>query len=94
MIISVPFLTQERHFAQFDWSPRLLVWSMHVEGLSCFTCFSIFPVIRGAAGGRVCVTCWEAGTGCTTGAWADELVRSAATLLVVSDAPSELCMLR
>lgn len=52
------------------------------------------PVISGAAGERVDATCWEAGTGCTTGAWADEVVRSVATLLVVSDAPSELCMLR
>lgn len=36
--------------------------------LSCFTRFSIFPVIRGAAGERAQVTCCEAGTGCTTGA--------------------------
>lgn len=38
-------------------------------------------------------TCWEAGTGCTTGAWADDDVRSAATLVVVSEPPSEFCML-
>lgn len=38
-------------------------------------------------------TCWEAGTGCTTGAWAEDDVLSAATLVVESDPPSELCML-
>ena len=37
-------------------------------------------------------TCCEAGTGCTTGAWAEVDVRSA-TLDDESDPPSELCML-
>lgn len=38
-------------------------------------------------------TCWEAGTGCTTGAWADDDVRSVATPVGGSDAASEFCIL-
>lgn len=54
-----------------------------------FTNIADFPIRPG-----ITPTCWEAGTGCTTGAWADDDVRSAATLVVVSEPPSELCMLR
>lgn len=54
----------------------------------CSTCSS-----RSSSRMEVVRTCWEAGTGCTTGACADEDVRSVATLVVVSDPPSELCIL-